>query len=128
MIIDFSDILKLKLDSNEITKILYFNIEKVNDILYDSDKVIKFPLLKDGKYEMSYYFYLSLLINYNINITNFDYSIDIIQNLLNQKNSDNLRKIIKTKIIMDLINNYRANYYCRYELVVSKSIPRSKFE
>ena len=116
LIIDFSDILKLKLDSNEITKILYFNIEKVNDILYDSDKVIKFPLLKDGKYEMSYYFYLSLLINYNINITNFDYSIDIIQNLLNQKNSDNLRKIIKTKIIMDLINNYRANYYCRYEL------------
>jgi len=111
LIIDFSDIAKLKLNSNEITKILYFNIEKVNKILYDSDKVIK---LEDGIYEIDYYFYLSLLINYNKNIINFDYSFDIIKKLNEGLNSDNLRKIIKARIIIDLINDYRANYYYEY--------------
>jgi len=111
LIIDFSDIAKLKLNSNEITKILYFNIEKVNKILYDSDKLIK---LEDGIYEIDYYFYLSLLINYNKNMINFDYSFDIIKKLNEGLNSDNLRKIIKARIIIDLINNYRANYYYEY--------------
>jgi len=113
LFIDFSDILKLKINSNEITKILYFNIEKVNKILYDSDKVIKLPSLEDGVYEIRYYFYLSLLITYNKNMTNFDYSFDTIKNLCNQQNSDDLRKIIDAKIIIDLINNYKANYYCK---------------
>ena len=117
LIYDFSDLIKLKLNSNEITQILFFNIEKVNKILYDSDKVIK---LEDGIYKMDYYFYLSLIINYNKNIINFDYSIDIIRNLSKQFKSDNLRKIIKARIIIDLINYYRTNYHFKYSDELNK--------
>ena len=92
----------------DIFKYLYLNFEKVQKILYDSENIISLDFLS-GKFILSNYFYLSLLITYSPNIINFEYSIDIIQKINNQKIEEDkiFKEILKSKIVLDLIYNYK---------------------
>lgn len=91
---------------------LNYNIDKIDIDLYNNDKIINIPPLKssDDKLLFQYYFYIDLLINYNINIINFEFSIDIIKNIIKQqiKDSSEIKKIIRSKIVIDLINSYEG--------------------
>ena len=93
---------------NDTLKFLYFNklnIDNSDEIIY-----INFDLNK-----LSDYFYLSLLVTYNRDKINFKYSINTINNLYNQEineqdihDSNLFQKIIKLKIVLDLIYNYKG--------------------
>ena len=81
---------------------------QLHKILYDSEQMIE---LNDPNrnIELGHYFYLSLLINDNSNIINYKYSLDYIITLNNYNKSIYLlKKIILSKIIIDLINNYEG--------------------
>ena len=100
------DIKKLNLN---LMKIFYFNKKKINEILYEAQKIINIDNIIDNK--LSDYFYLTLLIEDNIDIVNYEYSLDfinIIFNQLKQDNNNNYKKIILSKIIIELINNYKG--------------------
>ena len=90
-------------------KLLYIFRNKIHKILYSSEKIINI----DGKIEqLSYYFYLCLLIKENEDFTNYEYQFEYIRQLNIQRESINnkYKKIIMSKIILDLINNYIGFY------------------
>ena len=105
---EFSEIKKILSFKNiKTVKFLYFNRKKIEGILYDEEEII---FIDSNCIEMnlSNYFYLSLLVADNANISNYVYKIDLINeiNELNKKNNKNLKNIMISKIIIDLINNY----------------------
>ena len=69
---DFSEIEPF-LEINNLTKILYFNIKKIHKILYDCDKIIH---IKDkmSNNNLSFNYYLSLLIVADSEIINYEFS------------------------------------------------------
>jgi len=101
-----------EINSSLILEYLYYNIDRINTYLYNNDKIVIIHPLKDcdNKLLFQYYFYLDLLINYNINVKNFEFSIDIVKNIKDQQIDDSkkLRSIIISKIVKDLINRYKA--------------------
>ena len=119
----------LKSNPQDILYFLYFNMDNIERILYNVDKIIYFDfdnennnfVLKinqekieiEKKNEMVFLFYMSLLIKYNINIVNFSYSIGFINkiNSINKNNDINTKykKILISKIILELINFYKSN-------------------
>jgi len=108
----FSDISKIiNLNNKEVLKFLHINKKKISYILYIEDKVINIPYNNNIKYFLDYYFYLSLLLNEDINLLDYKFSLDHINNLDNyQKSIDNnykYKKIIIAKIIVRLINYYK---------------------
>jgi len=107
-----------EINSALILEYLYYNIDRINTYLYNNDKIVIIHPLKeceecDNKLLFQYYFYLDLLINYNINVKNFEFSIDIIKNIKGQQidDSEKLRSIIISKIVKDLINRYKSFHY-----------------
>ena len=98
----------LKLDNSIIFKNLYLNIKNIINILYDSDQIIEIDKQYYNNQSLSQYFYLVMLINQNKNIINFSYSFNFIREMNNNNKNNNkqLEKIIKSKIILELINNY----------------------
>ena len=111
---EFSEIKKILSFKNIKTmQFLYFNRKKIEVILYDEEEII---FIDSNCIEMnlSNYFYLSLLIADNTTISNYVYKIDLIKeiNELNKKdNNKNLKNIMISKIIIDLINNYTETEY-----------------
>ena len=108
----FSDIYKIiNINNKEALYFIYINKRKISNILYIEDKVINFPYNDNIKYLLDYYFYLSLLLNEDINLLDYKFSLDHINNLDNyQKSIDNnykYKKIIIAKIIVRLINYYK---------------------
>ena len=93
------------LDKLNTIKFLFYYKSSVHKYLYDSEKCIE---LKDGTENLSYYFYLILLINDNKGLFNYIYSFRYIQiiNDKNKNNNDIYNKVIMSKIILELINNY----------------------
>ena len=95
----------------DIIKILYFNSYKIEKILYENDEVIDIKPNNIVKY-LSYYFYLDLLIKHNDNIENYIYTIDLIKAIDQQQKSIDKKEIYKklliSKIIIELIDNYRG--------------------
>ena len=89
------------------TKILYFNMKSIHPILYEYDKVIK---IKESEDNQSSNFYLLLLIKSESDLINYEYSIKYI-NIFNKNfknnNQNNYYIIIKSKIIIELINNFK---------------------
>ena len=98
-----------------IIKLLYFNKNQIHTILYESEELItlKTKLMENN---ISNYFYLILLLKDNENMVNYEYSIDFIRNInkeLNNKNNNNnnnniFENIIISKLIIDLIDNYKG--------------------
>jgi len=108
---DYSEIEHImEIDLPEKMKYFYFNRNKINEILYEKDKVIEINLnLIQNK--LSEYFYLTLLFESNKNNINFVYSYNFIKDI-NEKikgiNDYALREMIMSKFFLELINNYKG--------------------
>ena len=93
-----------------IIKFLFFNRTNIHKILFNEEKIIEINIQLDKEIEnLNIFFYLNLLINDNINIVNYSYSLDFIRKINNKKENKNeyYKLIIKAKIIIELINNYK---------------------
>ena len=93
----------------DIIKLLYMNKNNIHKILYDSEEIINltFDMIKNG---LSNYFYLLLLLEENPDIINYNYSIDFIESIYNQlivEIDNKFKIIIISKLILELINNFR---------------------
>jgi hypothetical protein len=98
----------------KITKYFYFNKTAVHNFLYKENEVIK--LFYDSKNNnLEFYFYLTLLIRENTNILNYEYDEDYIIKLNeeNKNNNNKLNQLIKSKLIIELTNEYKLDndYY-----------------
>ena len=95
---------------NELTsmKLLYFNKNIILPLLYEFDNIISLDFNKDVN--ISYYFYLTLLIANYPHVIYYYYSIQFIKHIneSNINNNNNIKKIIISKIIIDLIKYYRG--------------------
>ena len=100
----------LKNKKENIFKFLYFNKNQVQQILYESDKIITITsdiLLKN---DLSYYFYLNVLLNYNTDTVDYQYSkeeIKTVNNQLKYEKNEEIQNFMKSKIITSLTSNYR---------------------
>ena len=127
---NIEDIIKLlKQNTQDILYVLFFNMDIIERILYNIDKIIYFDFddknnnffLKinqenieiEKKNEMVFFFYIVLLIKYNKNIVNFSFSIDLINKINSINKNININTIYKniliSKIILELINFYKSN-------------------
>ena len=118
----------LKINEPEIIKFLYFNKDNVHQILYENEIIININL-DDNKKSISYIFYLSLLIMDNIDIVNYSYKIDYIRKINDyyRNEKDKYLLIIASKIIIDLINNFKGTEdYDKYENELNSIIEERK--
>ena len=126
----------LSKNPQDILYFLYFNIDNIERILYYIDKIIYFDFEDKGnnfffkinhekieiekKDEIVFLFYISVLIKYNNNIVNFEYSIDLIRkiNSINKNIDKNIiyKKILISKIILELINFYKRHQIYKIEI------------
>ena len=113
LISNFAEITELwnikKIKEENIIKLFYFNKNKVHKILYKDEEILDVKPVELKK-PLLFCFYLNLLIKDNINIVNYSYSITFIK-MINETNkkitNKDYEKIIISKIIIDLINNYK---------------------
>ena len=95
--------------NNKKMKILYYNKNIIHRILYEEEKNIEInsEIINN---EISNYFLLILLIEDNPNIINYVYSLNFIRNANNNiklEKNNQIKSIIKYKIIIKLIKNYK---------------------
>ena len=116
LLLDYSDIENIQKinDKKEIEllcKFLYFNRKKVHEILLDSDKTIHFEYKENNK-SLSFYFYLVLLIKDMPYILNYTYDLEYIKEINDQQdqNKEIYKKLIISKIIIELVNEYKSIY------------------
>ena len=97
-----------KQNIQNIINYFYFAKNKIHKILYDEEELINIKF-NETKKNISDYFYLDLLINADLNISNYSYSFDFISKINNipKDKNENLRTIFFAKFIIDLINNYK---------------------
>ena len=109
LINNYSEINILLNNNSDKFKFIYFHRIKIKKILYDCEKEVN---IDSDKIEntLDKIFYLSLLVTENKEIINYKYSIDYIKNLnkFNEKNNLKLKKIISSKIILDLIEYFEG--------------------
>ena len=113
LIFDFDETnVILKSDKSKLMKLLYFNRKKINDILYDEEEAIQIDnnMIND---EISNYFYLIALIEYNKETVNYEYDFDCIKKIFDNKlkkanNNNKFNNIILSKIIIGLLSNYEG--------------------
>ena len=98
---------KLKSEAN-IIKFIYFNRIWFHNALYEKEELVKIEF-EEQKKNLYFLFYLDLLIMENPDITNYTYSLDFIKNINieRKKTSQKYKLIMLSKIIIDLIDNYR---------------------
>ena len=109
-IVNYDDIIKiLELkEKNNIKKYFYLNRKIISKLLYEEDKIITFD--KFPQENLSSYFYLNLLIKESVNVVNYIYNLEYIEDAFNEMGKiDNkeYKKIILSKIILDMINAYK---------------------
>ena len=110
LISEYSEVYDIpKHQGTDTMKFLYFNKGNIHKILYDSDETITInsDIIRNN---LSDYFYLLLLLEDNPDIINYKYSLDFIEGISNQLKNENkysLKKIIISKLILELINNYK---------------------
>ena len=87
---------------------LYIHRKKVQNLLYDLDKIIN--INSNDNFNFSDIFYLILLINEDNNFATYEYSFDFINKLESIFQEDNSKNaLIKSKIIYDLTKNLDLN-------------------
>ena len=103
---DLEHILKFK--EGNITKYFYFNRKNINNILFDSNNNIHFEYYENNN-NLSFYFYLLLLIKENPDILNYSYDQKYIKKIYDEQeqNKDKYKKIIISKIIIELSNDFK---------------------
>jgi len=100
----------MKISDEEITKFIYFNKTKIHKEIYESNRVIHF-LNKKKSEPLSFYFYLSLLIQDNPGVLNYTYDPDYIKKINRQiDNSKVLNKLFFSKIIIELAKDFKETY------------------
>ena len=96
---------------SDLLKILNFNKKKIHSILYKEDEVINITI-NDKKIEKIFpLIHLCCLIEGNLNIVYYKYDFELINklNIEQRKEKNNrLKKIIISKLINILINNYKG--------------------
>ena len=107
----YKDIMKLQEseEQSDFLKNLNFHKKKIHSILYDEDKSIKINDIKNG--EIISYIYLCFLLEDNSNIVNYEYDFELINKLnikQTKENNNILKKIIISKLINILSNNYNG--------------------
>ena len=103
------DKIKQKLESEvDIIKFIYYNSIWFHNILYKKDEFVEIEF-EEQKNNLYYCFYLDLLIMENPEIVNYSYSFDFIKTINNErkKTFQKYKLIMFSKIILDLIDNYR---------------------
>ena len=93
-LINYQEIKKL-CEANKYNplKLYYFNREYIHKILYDKEEII--TINSNEMRELSYYFYLSLLIKDNPNVINYSYSFEFIKEIydyINNNENNNYKK------------------------------------
>jgi len=105
---DLDDINKIqKLNNPYFLLFLYNNQDKINDILYQTEEILKINFKIIDK-KISQYIYLCFLIEYMTEICNFQYSFELI-NILNEiqiGEKEILKKIFIAKMILSLVDYY----------------------
>ena len=97
-------------------KLYYYYRKFLNDKLYELEQIIRLNYNDDKKDDedeksLAYYFYLTLLIRDNDIAINYSYSIEYIQEIikiLKIFNANQYYEIIYSKIINELVNNYKG--------------------
>ena len=109
---DIENILKLKEGPGPITKFLYFNRKCVYKILDEKNQNIFFDY-DEYNNNLSFYFYLLLLIDDTPEILNYSYDKKYIKKLNKDQdfNNETFKKIISSKIIIQLANKYINDYH-----------------
>ena len=95
------------LDKINIIKILYFNRNEIHNILYNKDKQI---IIDCKTSNLSFNFYLSLLLRENPDYIDYCYSFIYIKELYEQQKLNiekKYNKMIISKMILELIDNYK---------------------
>ena len=88
---------------------LYFNHNNVHEILYNYEKIIF--IQNDKAKDFTFLFYLDCLIWDNKDLINYTYEFKFIEeaNEIKCEGKSEFFSIIKSKIIIDLIDNYEGN-------------------
>ena len=110
-----------------LTKLFYFNKKNVHEILYNEEEFITINSNEKTK-SLYYMFYLVLLINDKRDLINYKYSFDYIEDIfeLMKKEKKPLKQLIISKILFELINNYKGIYdYEKDEAEKSNQIKNS---
>ena len=89
-----------------IFKFIYFNKKKIHNILYDSEEMINLDSITIEN-NLSNYLYLSLLIRDSNDLVNYNYKIDFIRKINSDLNNNIFKNIFRSKLIIELIINYR---------------------
>ena len=102
------------LDNNNFSKFLYFNKNNIHNILFDNEEKI---IVNFQNYSLSFLYYLSLLIRDNPDIVFYSYSIDYLRELNNMRRNNNkiYENIIISKLILELIENYKNKDDFQYD-------------
>ena len=121
IITNYNEIQKLlSLKDPQILKFFYFNRNIIYKIIYEEEEIINIMDTEEKK-ELSFYFYLDMLIMENP-LLNYTYSFNFIKQINDlQKiisNTEVYKKVILSKIIIEVINNYRSNQYLEKEIVL----------
>ena len=101
----------LNLNENDSIRFLYFNRIKSHSILYDNEEVINIKLI-NGNDKLDFYIYLCFLIEENLSVVNYIYSINVIKKINDMQTrikNEKIQKLIMAKIIIVLINNYEQS-------------------
>lgn len=115
LLLDYSDIEKIqklndKKEMELLCKFLYFNRKKVHEILLDSDKTIHFEYEENKN--LSFYFYLVLLIKDMPYILNYTFDLEYFKEINDKQdqNEEIYKKLVISKIIIELVNEYKSIY------------------
>ena len=118
----------MKLDNSINLKLVYFNKDIVHDLLYKAEKII---YINNFSENFENFFYIDLLILDNKNIINYSYPIEFIRKvdkIIIKKNYKIVNKVILSKIIIDLINNFKETdiYIEKYNDELLKIVSNNK--
>ena len=102
---------KIQQENSLYSKFFLFNWHKINNLLYENEKIINVDYIKfEGN--IAFYFYLVLLIKKSEYMINYQFPFDLIKNIDEEKNlhkeDDCFFILIKSKIILCLIENFIA--------------------
>ena len=95
-----------------ISKLLYFNKSSIHSLLYKKNRIMKLNN-NINEVNLPFLFYLSLIIRDNPYIINYSYSLGYIIRINELIKNENkiYKKLILSKIVIELIDNYKALNY-----------------
>ena len=105
---NFDEIKNIQDNSEIFMKACYFNKENIHDILYESAETINIKIKRNYKFRDIFYF--DLLIKDEPNVLDYKFEKDSIIILCKELSNSNesTKKIIISKIVIDLIESYKG--------------------